>query len=147
MFGSCVLRCTNFPFYNWTHSSVITACFCCNLQNCSKTFWCGNHWQGVNLWFGQDSGITSSYNDNGLYFLFLPPVKVNLTTFLIISARSVTSNQVNFVIFWGRRHVKKRITLIKLNIALRKFQKMIFCIFQENRSQSNDSYNWIQTFR
>ena len=23
---------------------------------------------------------------------------------------------------------------------------MIFCYFQENRSQSNDFYNWIQTF-
>ena len=30
---------------------------------------------------------------------FLPPVKINLTTLLNIFARSVTSNQVNFVIF------------------------------------------------
>ena len=44
------------------------------------------------------------------------------------------------------KHVQKKVTVIKQNFALRKLQKMIFCYFQENRSQSNDFYNWIQTF-
>ena len=48
--------------------------------------------------------------------------------------------------FFEWKHVKKRFTLIKQSFALRKFQKMTFCYFQENRSQSNDFYNWIQTF-
>ena len=146
MFGRCVPRCTNFRFYYWTHSSFIIACFCCNLQRCSKTFWCGNHWQCANLWFGQDLGITSLYNDSGRIFSFLPPVKITLTTLLDMSARSVTSNQVNYVIFWGWKHVKERVMLIKQNLAIRKFLKMIFCYFQENRSQSNEFYNWIQSF-
>ena len=35
---------------------------------------------------------------------------------------------------------------MKQNFTLQKFQKMICCYFQENRSQSNDFYNWIQIF-
>ena len=76
---------------------------------------------------------------------FLPPVKINLTTLLNIFAQGVASNQVNFLIFLEWKHVQKRVTLIKQNIALRKFQNMIFCYFQENRSPSNDFYNCIQT--
>ena len=146
MFGRCVSRCTNFRFYNWTHSSFIIACFCCNLQSCSKKFWCGNHWHSVILWFRQDSGIPSSYNDSGKYFVVLPPAKINLTTLLkkICPKPYIKSSQ--FCDFLEWKHVKKRVTLIKQNFALRKFPKEIFCYFQENRSQSTDFYNWIQTF-
>ena len=69
---------------------------------------------------------------------YLHPVKINLTTLRNICSRIVTSNQVNFVIFLGCNHVQNRVTLIKQNFAFRKFQKMILCYFQENRSQSND---------
>ena len=34
----------------------------------------------------------------------------------------------------------------KTKHCITKFQKMIFCYFQEDRSQSNDFYNWLQTF-
>ena len=56
----------------------------------------------MNLWFGQDSDITSPYNDSGRYYSFLPTVYFNLTTLPNISAKIVISNQVTFVIFfWG----------------------------------------------
>ena len=146
MFDRCVPYCTNFRFYSLTHSSFIIACFCCNLQNFPKKFWCGNHWKGVILWFGQDSVITRSYNDSGQYFVVSTPVKINLTTLLHIFCpnRYIKSSQ--FCDFLEWEHVKKGVTLIKQNFALRKFQKMIFCYFQEHRSQSNDFYNWTQTF-
>ena len=145
MFGRCVPCCTNFRFYSLTHGSFKIACFCCNLQNFSKTFWCGNHWQGLILWFGQDSGITSPYNDSGHYFVVLPPNKINLTILLNIFCpkRFIKSSQ--FCDFLEWKHVKKSVKLIKQNFSLRKFQKMIFCYFQEHRPQSNDFCNWTQT--
>ena len=138
MFGRCVSRCTNFRFYNLTHRSFIIACFCCNLQTVLKSF---NAELIDKVWIcdlvkiqAQQAHTTTVVNILSL----LPPVKINLTTFRNICARIVTSNLVNFVIFLCCKYVRNRVTLIKQNFALQKFKKMIFCYFQENRSQSND---------
>ena len=50
--------------------------------------------------------------------------------------RYIKSSQ--FCDFLGCKHVQNRVTLIKPNFALRKFQKIIIWYFQDNRSQSND---------
>ena len=113
-----------------THSSSKIACFCCNLQNFSKKFWCRNHWQGVILWFGQDSGITSPYNDSGQYSSFLPPFKINFTTLLNIFARSITSN-LNFVILWNENMLRRELRWQNKTLHYEISRKWYFAFFKK----------------
>ena len=62
---------------------------------------------------------------------FLPPVKINLTTLRNIFAQSVTSNHVNFVIFWNENMLRRGLRSKNKTLHYENSRKWYFAIFKK----------------
>ena len=93
----------------FSDKTFITACFWGNLQCFSGKFWCGEPQQGVKLCFIKDSG-TKSMNNTCNWIFFSLYLCLKWVNNLSISARSVASNQLNFVSFFSSPEPKAQVS-------------------------------------